>query len=101
MWKLEQQRLTPKYNILRSLVPLVKHYFVTMEEDENKSKITFQCCNGSVICSGRSVELLRINFLHACMSTLGLYPEYIDPVHLYFWWTSRTKMQHIYHRIYK
>ena len=29
-WKSEQHRLTLKYDIMLSLVPLVKHYFVTM-----------------------------------------------------------------------
>ena len=30
MWKSEQHRLTPKYDILRLLVTLVKTYFMTM-----------------------------------------------------------------------
>ena len=34
MQKSERHRLTTKYDILRSLVPLVNNYFVTMEEDE-------------------------------------------------------------------
>ena len=34
MWKTEKHRLTTKCDILRSLVPLVNHYFVTMEEDD-------------------------------------------------------------------
>ena len=33
-WKSEQHRLTPKYEILRSLAPLVKHYNTTLEEDD-------------------------------------------------------------------
>ena len=37
---IEQQRLTPKYDIMRSLVPLVKKYFVTTEEDNTLFKIT-------------------------------------------------------------
>ena len=40
MWKSEQHRLPPKYDILSSFVTLVKHYFVTMEEDNNQFKIT-------------------------------------------------------------
>ena len=44
MGKSEQHTLTPKYNILRSLVLLIKHNFVTMEEDGNKLKITSQGC---------------------------------------------------------
>ena len=30
VWNSEQHRLTPKYDILHSLVPLVKKYHVTM-----------------------------------------------------------------------
>ena len=44
-WKQEQHILTPKYDILSSLVPLVKHYFVTMEKDDIQFKITCQRCN--------------------------------------------------------
>ena len=36
--KPEQHRLTPKYYILSSFVPLVKHYHVTLEEMDKKSK---------------------------------------------------------------
>ena len=36
MWKSEQYILKPKYDILRSLVLLVNHYFVTIEEDDNQ-----------------------------------------------------------------
>ena len=54
MWKSEQHRLTPKYDIMRSLVPLVKHYFVTMEEDDSQLKITCQRCDGFVTCKGES-----------------------------------------------
>ena len=60
---------------MSSLVPLVKHYFLNMEEDINKLKITCQLCNGFVTCSGRGVELLYINFIHAGMSTIGLYTK--------------------------
>ena len=35
-WKSEQHILTPKYDILRSLAPLVNHYSVTLEEDDNQ-----------------------------------------------------------------
>ena len=45
MWKSEQHIPTPKYNILCSLVPLVKQYFVTMEDNDNQWKIICQCCN--------------------------------------------------------
>ena len=78
MCKLEQHRLTHIYDTLSSLVPLVKHYFVTKEEDDNKFKITFQRCNGFVTYSGRGVELIYITFLHYVMSTTGLYPEDLD-----------------------
>ena len=48
-----------------------------MDEDDNKFKITCQCCNGFVTCSVRSGEVLYTNFLHAVISTLGLYPQEI------------------------
>ena len=70
--KSEQNKLTPKYDILHSFVPLVNNYHVTYEEDDKLFKITCQCCNGFLRCSYRSVELLHINFFHADMSTLGL-----------------------------
>ena len=38
MCKSEQHRLTPKHDILRSLVPLLEHCFVTIEEDYNQVK---------------------------------------------------------------
>ena len=46
-----------------------------MEEECNKFKITCQRCNGFVTCSVNSGEVLYITFLHAGMSTIGLYPE--------------------------
>ena len=58
MWKSEQHILTPKYDILSSLMPRVNHYFVTMEEDGNQFKIIFQFCNGFVTCKGKSVKIL-------------------------------------------
>ena len=64
---------------MHSLVPLVKHYFVTLEKDDNLLKITCQCSNGFVTCKGRSGEMLYINFLHAEFYTLVIYPEDIDP----------------------
>ena len=51
MWKSEQYRIIPKYYILSSLLPLVKHYFVTLEDDDNKFKINCQHSNGFVTCS--------------------------------------------------
>ena len=53
-WNSEQHRLTTKYEIICSLLPLVKHYFVTMEEDYIQFKITYQLCNGFSTCKGRS-----------------------------------------------
>ena len=35
MRKSEQHRMTPKYEILSSFLPLVKHDFLTTEEDDN------------------------------------------------------------------
>ena len=91
MWKLEQHKLTPKYEIPYSLVHLVNHYFLTMEEDDNQFKITCQRFNSFVICSGRSVEVLYITFLCDGMSTLGLYPEKLFKENFYFLWHARTK----------
>ena len=62
-WKSEQHRLTPKYEIICSLVPLVKHYFVNVKEDDTIFKITCQHCNGFVTCFDRSGEILYITFL--------------------------------------
>ena len=72
MWNSEQHILTPKYDIPRSLVTLIKHYFVTMEEDANQLKITCQRCNVFVTCSCSIGELLYINFLYDGMSTIGI-----------------------------
>ena len=58
MWKSEQHRLTKKYEIMSSLLPLVKHNNVNMEENNNPFKMTCQHCNGFITCYGRSVELL-------------------------------------------
>ena len=74
-WKSEQHILTPKYDILRLFVPLLKKYHVTEEDDCDKPfKITCESCNGFVRCSGKSGELLYITFLYEGMSNLGLYP---------------------------
>ena len=61
-------------------------------------KITCQHCNESVRYTDKSGELLYINFLHACMSTLGIYPEDIFTEIFFFQWPNRTKMHHIYKR---
>ena len=55
MWKLEQHRLTTKHEIMCLLVPLVEHYFGTMEEYTNPFKISCQRCSGFVTCKGRSI----------------------------------------------
>ena len=101
MWNSEQYQLTPQNDILHSFLPLAKHYFVTMDEYDNKFRITFQRCNGFVIWSGSSGELLYMNFLHSGMSTLGLYPEELVQENLYFQWPSRTKIQCMYKRLLK
>ena len=62
---------------MSSLVPLLKQYNVTMEEDDNEFKINCQRCNVFLTCSDRCEELLNITFIHDEMSTLGLYPEMI------------------------
>ena len=79
MWKSQQHRLTSQYDILSSLLSLVKHYFVIMEEDDNQFKTTCQSCNGFVTRSGRIGELLCITFLHHGLCTIGPYPEELDP----------------------
>ena len=68
-----------KYDILRSFVPLVKHYHVTL--DDGYKPITFTCqhFNGFVRSSGKSGEILCISFIVSGMSTLGIYPEELDP----------------------
>ena len=58
MWKSEQQRLKPKYDILSSLMTLTKNYFVNMEEDNNQFKNSCTSCNGFVTCSSGSREIL-------------------------------------------
>ena len=70
-----------------------------MEEDDNQLKITCKHCNGFVTCSGRSGELIYINFIHYSMSTIVLYPGEIVPENDYFQWTSRAKMQRIYKKL--
>ena len=99
VWKSEQHRLTSKHDIMCSLVTPVNQYFVTMEEDGNQFKITCQHCNDFVTCSGSSVDLLYITFLHSGISTLGLYPEDIISEILCFQWPSETKMQSLYQNI--
>ena len=64
-----------------------------MEEDDNKLKITCQCCNGFVTCSVRSEEMFYITFIHSGMSTLGIYPEVL---YVLAGQVSNTKMKFIY-----
>ena len=54
MWKSEQHRLTPKYDIFHSFVNLIKHYHVTLDDDDKSIKITCQRCYGFLIYSGKS-----------------------------------------------
>ena len=100
-WKPEQHRLIPKYYNPHSFVLLVKQYHVTYEDDDKPFKITCQYCNGFVICSSNSVEILYINFIHSGESTIGIYPEDLDTDNFYFQWPGRTKTQHIYHSTFK
>ena len=73
--KLEQHRLTLKYDILCSFVPIAKHYHVNYMDDNDKQlKTTCQWSIVFVRCSVKSGEVIYINFLHLGMSTLGLYP---------------------------
>ena len=72
-----------------------------MEEDDNQFKITCQWCNGFVKCSGRSVELLSVTFIHAGFFTLGIYTENLDPDIFYFHCPDRTKMQRLYQKLFK
>ena len=101
VWKSEQHKLAPKYEIMGSLVLLLKHYNFNVEENGNKFKITCQRCNGCVTCSGGNVELFYINFLHSVMSTLGLCPEELFLENLYSRWPTRNKMQCMYQKILK
>ena len=101
MWKSEYHILTPKHDILRSLVPLVNHYFLTMEKDDNISKMTCKWCNGFVICKCRGRELLYINFLRYGLSNLVLYPEELDTEKFHIQWPARTKMQRMYQDLLK
>ena len=101
MWKIEQHTTATKYDIFHSFVPLVKNYHVNYEEDDKPIEIACKHCNGFVRFSGRSGELLYINFIHADMYTIGLYPGELVPENFYFLWPSRTKMQRIYKRLLK
>ena len=91
MWKSEQHRMTAQYEIMRSLLLLVKHFVVSIEDDDNQLKIACQHCNGFGSCKVRSGELLYTNFIHAGLSTIELYPEDIDIENFYFRWAARTK----------
>ena len=71
-----------------------------MEKDDNKFKITCQCCNGFVAFKGNSGELLHINFFHAILSTFLLYPEELFQF-LNFQWPFRKKMQCVYQKLLK
>ena len=50
IWKSEQNKLTPKYDILCLLVSLLKQYFVTMVDYLNQLKITYQWHHGFATC---------------------------------------------------
>ena len=94
--------MTPKYYILSSFVPLVKHSHVTEEDDDDKPlKITFQYFNVFLRCAVNNGELLYMIFLHVGVCTLGIYFEDPVPEHLFFPWTCRTKIHRIYQRLLK
>ena len=101
MWKSEQYRMKPKYHILRLLMPLIKYFNANMEEYCNQFIITCQSCNVFVTWSVRSGELFYVTFIHDGMCTLGIYPEVFYPEILFFQWTARTKIQHLYQKILK
>ena len=94
-WNSEKHILIPKYDITRSLVPPVKHQYVTMQQDDTQDdtllKITSQSCNGFLTYKVRSEELIYITFIYYVLSTLVIYPEYLDPENFYFHWYSRKK----------
>ena len=97
-----KNRLTPKYDILRSFMPLVKQrHFNYVGDDDKLFKIAFKCYNGFLRCANKSVELIYITFLHSGMSTLGIFPADLNPVIFFFRWHDRTKINHIYHRLFK
>ena len=74
---------------------------MTIDEDTNKLIITCKKFNGFEKCKGRSVELLYITFIHAGLSTTGIYPEDLDPEKFYFQWPARTKMKCFYQEVFK
>ena len=76
--------MTPKYDIMHSLVPLFNNYFVTMNEDDTLFKVTCQHYNCFVTCKGSSGELLYITFPHTGFSTIVLYTEGLDHEIFYF-----------------
>ena len=84
-----------------SLVPIIKHDFVTMVEDDTQFKTTSQCCNGFVTCKVSCRDLLYINFFHYVLSTIGPYPEELDPEISYFQCPTKTKIQRIYKKFSK
>ena len=93
--------MTTKYDILRSLVLILKHYNITVEEVNNQFKITCQNFDVFITCYVRSGEIINNTFIHVVMSTLGVYPEDIVPEKFYFQWPDRNKIQIIYQRILK
>ena len=78
MGKSEQHILTPRYDIMSSLVTFVKYYHVTLEDNGKQLKINFQYCYGCLACSDRSGELLYTTLIHAVIYTLGVYHKELD-----------------------
>ena len=65
--------MTPKYDILCSFIPLVKHYHVTYVYGYDiQFKIIYRNCNGYVKCSDISRELLYIKLLRAVSTSIGI-----------------------------
>ena len=48
---------------------------VALNENDKPIKITCKICNRYIRFSGKSGELIYINFIHAGMYTIGIYPE--------------------------
>ena len=101
MWKSEQHRLNPNYNIFYSFVPKLKNHRTYEDYDAKPFKITCRHCTGYVRFSIKSGELLYITFIHEGMAIIRIYPEEIDPEYLSFQWTIKTTMHCIYQRLLK
>ena len=61
-----------------------------VDDDDKPLKIHCSHCNRYIKISGRSGEILYVNFLHAGMTNIGLYPKYLDTKQFLFQWPGRT-----------